>query len=241
MVWLCLLLHLFRDLVQADRKARDGRLHAAEHLRDEDLSGRNGRDCLDAVFVHILAFHQTAFRLHLVEFLDVFDNDLGGCDRVGVRKRDGGGSVERFVKLGVSEIVERAFHQAVLQHLIIHAGVTELLPESGVFRDVESHVIDDDEGLRGGDLRLDVLNDWPDVSDSEQDIEYLYFRINSQEDINRVRTAYNGWFWAGEKIRFCKPDVLCLVDNGTTHWYWLSNLVKQAKDFVEQFGEVSFD
>lgn len=91
------------------------------------------------------------------------------------------------------------------------------------------------------DLRLDVLNDWPDVAGPEQDIEYLYFRINTQKDIDRVRTAYNGWFWAGEKIQFCKPDVLCLVDDGTTHWYWLSNLVKQAKDFVKQFGEVSFD
>ncbi len=28
------------------------------------------------------------------------------------------------------------------------------------------------------DLRLDVLNDWPDVAGPEQDIEYLYFRIN---------------------------------------------------------------
>lgn len=91
------------------------------------------------------------------------------------------------------------------------------------------------------DLRLDVLNDWPDVAGPEQDIEYLYFRINSQKDIDRVRTAYNSWFWAGEKIQFHKPDVLCLVDDGITHWYWVSNLVKQAMNFVRQFGEVSFD
>jgi large subunit ribosomal protein L1 len=122
----------------------NGSQHGTQNLSLQDRQSGNRSQRLNGGQIDGLAVHEAALDLELaVQLLGVIGHDAGGSHGI-ISQSQRSGAVQQIIQIVQASVVESKAQQGVLHNRIIHAALTALLTQSGVFLNGNTLVVDDD-------------------------------------------------------------------------------------------------
>ena len=135
---------LLGDLLQDNSQTGNGSQHGTQNLSLQDRQSGNRSQRLNSGQIDGLAVHEAALDLELaVQLLGVIGHDAGGSHGI-ISQSQRSGAVQQIIQIVQASVVESKAQQGVLHNRIIHAALTALLTQSGVFLNGNTLVVDDD-------------------------------------------------------------------------------------------------
>ena len=135
---------LFGDLLQHDSQTGNGSQHGTQNLSLQDRQSGNRSQRLNGGQIDGLAVHEAALDLELaVQLLGIVGHDAGRSHGI-ISQSQRSGAIQQIIQIVQASVVESKAQQGVLHNRIIHAALTALLTQSGVFLNGNTLVVDND-------------------------------------------------------------------------------------------------